>query len=378
MAMPYSTLQCSLDQNALLGILPLVNSIDYQTLSSQIKAYGKTLGFDAIGITDTDLSQADERLQAWLEKKYHGSMNYLEKNRHFRRDPSALVPETIRIICARVNYLPENAEPIKTILKDSSMAYISRYALGRDYHRLIRNRLKKLAEYIQSKIAEFPLNYRPFADSAPVFEKPLAIKAGLGWMGKNTLVLSRDAGSWFFLGVLYTNLPLPLDEPVSEHCGRCTACIDICPTKAIVAPYELDARRCISYLTIENKGPIPLEFRPLIGNRIFGCDDCQLICPWNKFAKYTKEMEFLPRHQLDQQQLIDLFNWTEEEFLKRTEGSAIRRAGYFGWLRNIAVALGNAPSSERVVNALRVKRNHPSELVSSHVLWALERHGFIL
>jgi epoxyqueuosine reductase len=353
-----------------------MTDIDYYSLATEIKAHSKMLGFDGLGITDIELSKADAQLQIWLDKKFHGSMAYLEKNRHFRRNPAELVPGTTRVISVRLNYLPQNAAPIKAVLGDSSLAYISRYALGRDYHRIIRNRLKKLAEFIQQKAEGFPLIYRPFADSAPVFEKPLAQKSGLGWMGKNTLILNREAGSWFFLGVLYTNLPLPLDEPTSEHCGKCTACIDICPTQAIVGPYQLDARRCISYLTIENKGPIPIEFRPLIGNRIFGCDDCQLVCPWNKFAKYTKEMGLLARHELDQRSLIDLFNWTEAEFLKKTEGSAIRRAGYLGWLRNIAVALGNSKDcTEQIREALKAKADHPSELVRSHVEWALQKLG---
>lgn len=350
-----------------------MSSPDFDLLALEIKAFAKSLGFDALNITDTDLSEADERLQAWLEKKYHGSMSYLEKNRDLRRNPNLLVPQTIRILCARINYLPEKAEPIKNVLLNNHLAYISRYALGRDYHRLIRNRLKKLAEFIQKKMGDFPLRYRPFADSAPVFEKPLAVKSGLGWMGKNTLVLNREAGSWFFLGMLYTNLPLPLDLPTTEHCGRCTACIDICPTGALVGPYQLDARRCISYLTIENTGAIPEELRPLMGNRIFGCDDCQLICPWNKFAKYTDETAFLPRHQLDQESLLTLFAWSEAEFLKNTEGSPLRRTGYYGWLRNIAVALGNADYAEPIIVALREKAEHPNPLVRSHAQWALAR-----
>lgn len=344
--------------------------IDFTRLAEDIKAWGKALGFQEVGITDTDVQQANTRLQAWLAKKYHGSMHYLTQNESKRSEPDKLVPGTLRIIMVRMNYLPPNARMLDT-LKDKNKAYVSRYAIGRDYHKVIRKRLAKLAEKIKKEVGEF--TYRPFADSAPVFEKPLAEKAGLGWMGKHTLILNREAGSWFFLGTLYTDLPLPLDHPISEHCGSCTACIDICPTKAIVAPYQLDARRCISYLTIENKGPIPKEFRPLIGNRIFGCDDCQIICPWNKFAKITDEKDFHPRHHLDNSNLIDLFTWTEAEFLKKTEGSAIRRATYIGWLRNIAVALGNAPKDPEIIAALESQQSHPSELVREHIDWALKR-----
>lgn len=349
-------------------------SIDYHKLALRIKQIGLDLGFDQIGITDTDVQAADQQLQAWLANKYHGSMAYLNENQNLRANPEQLLPGTITILSARMNYLPQDPRIIET-LNDPNLAYISRYALGRDYHRLVRNRLKKLAQKILAEVVDIDLTYRPFADSAPVFEKPLAVKSGLGWMGKNTLVLNRDAGSWFFLGELFTNLPLPIDQPIADHCGSCTACLDICPTQAIIAPYQLDARRCISYLTIENKGPIPENLRSLIGNRIFGCDDCQLICPWNKFARATREGDFQPRHGLDNRKLVELFNWSEAEFLQKTEGSALRRASYHGWLRNIAVALGNAPTSNEIIQALIDKQNHPSELVREHVVWALARHA---
>jgi epoxyqueuosine reductase len=341
-------------------------------LADKIKVWGLELGFQQIAITDTNILQADKRLQEWLGKGYHGTMEYLAKHRELRSNPAHLVAETKSIIIARLNYLPLNAR-IKETLHARQKAYISRYALGRDYHRKIRKLMEKLAQKIKQEIGEF--NFRSFADSAPVFEKPLAEKAGLGWLGKNTLIINREAGSWFFLGVLYTNLELPIDESGTNHCGSCTACIDVCPTKAIVAPYVLDARRCISYLTIENKGSIPEEFRGLMGNRIFGCDDCQLICPWNKFAKNSNDDDFQPRHNLANSDLVDLFAWTEAEFELKTQGSAIRRAGYAGWLRNIAVALGNAPSSAEVVDALKKRENHPSPLVREHVAWALARHN---
>lgn len=344
-------------------------SVDFTELATNIKAWAKILGFQEVKITAPDLHEADERLTQWLAQRFHGSMSYLERNREKRRDPSQLVPGTQRILMVRMDYLPTDPRLTET-LRDPSKGYIARYALGRDYHKLIRKRLRALAEKIE--LATGPFHYRAFADSAPVFEKPLAAQAGIGWMGKNTLILNRHAGSWFFLGALYTDLPLPVDTPTDNHCGRCTACIDICPTQAIVAPYVLDARRCISYLTIEHKGSIPVEFRRAMGNRIFGCDDCQIICPWNKFAKHTQESDFLPRHQLDHTDLITLFNWSEAEFEFKTTGSAIRRAGYVGWLRNIAIALGNAPASARILNALEAKQSHPSELVQEHVAWALK------
>lgn len=288
-----------------------------------------------------------------------------------RSRPAELMPGTLRIISVRMDYLPPGSR-ITENLTQPEKAYISRYALGRDYHKVIKQRLTLLANKITENVGSF--GYRAFVDSAPVMEKPLAEKAGLGWIGKHTNLLNAKAGSWFFLGELYTDLPLPIDQAATNHCGSCNACIDICPTQAIVGPYQLDARRCISYLTIENRGPIPEEFRSHIGNRIFGCDDCQLICPWNKFAKHTDEKDFQPRHGLANAELVELFLWNETEFLEKTSGSAIRRAGYEGWLRNIAVALGNAPSSPKIIAALQTRQYHPSELVREHVDWALAQH----
>ena len=287
-----------------------------------------------------------------------------------RYRPEKLIPGTVRVISLRMNYLPADTK-ILAVLKNRLLGYISRYALGRDYHKLIRKRLALLAEKITSHIG--PFGYRAFTDSAPVLEKPLAEKAGLGWIGKHTNLIHREAGSWFFIGEIYTDLPLPLDSPVKNHCGTCQACIDICPTKAIVAPYKLDARRCISYLTIEYRGSIPLEFRPLIGNRIYGCDDCQLVCPWNRFAKFTDEKDFHPRHALSSQTLIDLANWSEDTFLKKTEGSAIRRIGFECWQRNIAVALGNAPLNDTVIQTLKKLSQSSSALVKEHAEWALNQ-----
>lgn len=345
--------------------------IDYHQLANEIKQWGRELGFQQVGITDTDLSQAEKRLNEWLAKGYHGEMEYMQKHGTKRSRPTELVPGTVRIISARMDYLPPNAR-IAENLKNKDQAYIARYAFGRDYHKVIRKRLINLADKITEKVGSF--GYRAFVDSAPVLEKPLGEKAGLGWIGKNTLLINNKAGSWFFLGELFTDLPLPMDVPASNHCGSCSACIDICPTQAIVAPYQLDARRCIAYLTIEFKGSIPVEFRKAIGNRIFGCDDCQLVCPWNKFARATEEGDFKPRHGLDSQQLVDLFAWTEEEFLRKTEGSAIRRVGYECWLRNIAIALGNAPVSDKIINALKSRLMYPSALVREHVEWALMCH----
>lgn len=339
-------------------------------LAIQIKQWGKELGFQNIGIADTDLSLYEPRLQAWLEKNYHGDMDYMARYGTRRSRPEALIPGTKTAIVGIMHYLtPSALDP--TLLKKSEKAYISRYALGRDYHKLIRKRLKALAEKIKTVTGDF--EYRPFADSAPVLEKPLAEKAGLGWIGKNTLLLNRQSGSWFFLGVLYTNLNLPLDQPVKNHCGSCRACLARCPTDAIVGPYQLDARKCISNLTIENRGSIPEDLRPLIGNRIYGCDDCQIICPWNRFAKPTDEDDFKPRHGLSDSELVDLFNWSEETFLKKTAGSAIRRIGYEAWLRNIAVALGNAQPTPEIIQALSNRLDYPSDLVQEHIKWALAR-----
>lgn len=347
------------------------NVQNFQQLAKDIKCWGIELGFQEVGITDTDLALYKKRLDKWIKNKYHGEMKFMEKHGSKRSQPEQLIQGTARIISVRMNYLPADPNLIK-ILQDPTRGYISRYAVGRDYHKLMRKRLQRLAEKITQKVGNF--GYRAFVDSAPVLEKPIAEKAGLGWIGKNTLIINRQAGSWFFLGELYTDLPLPIDQAASNHCGSCQACMDICPTKAIIGPYQLDARRCISYLTIELRGSIPEELRPLMGNRIYGCDDCQLICPWNKFARVTDEKDFQPRHGLDSQQLITLFSWTEEQFLNYTEGSAIRRIGYECWLRNIAIALGNAPNSREIVSALQSHLNNPSELVREHVQWALGRH----
>jgi epoxyqueuosine reductase len=344
---------------------------DFIQLATAIKQWGQQLGFQQVGITDTQLDEHEAHLNAWLKKGFHGEMDYMQKHGTKRSRPAELISGTLRIISVRMNYLPPEAQMLE-ILQNKQKAYISRYALGRDYHKVLKNKLKTLALKISQAVGEF--GYRAFVDSAPVLEKALAEKAGLGWIGKNTLVLNRDVGSYFFLGEIYTDLPLPCDKPVTKHCGSCTACIDVCPTKAIIGPYQLDARRCISYLTIEYKGSIPEEFRPLIGNRIFGCDDCQLVCPWNRFAKVTQESDFYPRKYLMAQDLIELFAWSEAEFLRYTEGSAVRRAGYECWLRNIAVALGNAPTSPVIINALAKRIDHPSDLVREHVAWALGQH----
>lgn len=343
-----------------------------ENLVAQIKSWGLELGFQQIGITNTDLSQYEPRFLEWLQRGLHGEMDYMANHGVKRTRPAELLPGTISIISARFDYLPPDTQ-IKEVLGDANKGYISRYALGRDYHKLMRKRLDKLAQKIQTSVTN--LGYRVFCDSAPVLEKAIAEKAGLGWIGKHTNVINSKAGSWFFLGEIYTDLPLPVDTPITKsHCGSCTACIEICPTQAIIAPYLLDARRCISYLTIELRGSIPVEFREMLGNRIYGCDDCQLICPWNKFAKFTNEKDFYPRKDLAAPELILLFAWTEQEFLRYTEGSAIRRIGYECWLRNIAVALGNAPTSNEVVDALRSRLTHESEMVREHVEWAIERH----
>ena len=349
-------------------------ALDLDTLAASIKEWGRELGFQQTGITGVALGDHEAYLERWLAAGYHGEMDYMAAHGQKRSRPDELVPGTLRIVSLRMDYLPGDTDMAKR-LADPAHAYISRYALGRDYHKLIRKRLQQLAERIQATIG--PFGYRAFVDSAPVLEKALAEKAGLGWIGKNTLVLNRKAGSYFFLGELFTDLPLPVDEPhPSNHCGRCSACMDICPTQAFVAPYVLDARRCISYLTIEFKGSIPQELRPLIGNRVFGCDDCQIVCPWNRFAKPTAQPDFQPRHNLDNSDLVTLFRWTEDEFLSHTEGSPLRRAGYERWLRNLAVALGNAPTSIPVVEALKAHQQHPSPLVREHVEWALGRHGY--
>ena len=341
-------------------------------LKAEIVGWSDQLGFQQLGVSDVDLSDAEQRLESWLDADFHGTMEYMRRHGSKRSRPNELVPDTVRVISVRMDYLPESEDKARQLLDDESRAYISRYALGRDYHKVLRNRLQKLARRIEDRIGEF--GYRAFVDSAPVLEKALAEKAGIGWIGKHTNVINRDHGSWFFLGELYTDLPLPVDAPEHSHCGSCSACIEVCPTRAIVAPYVLDARRCISYLTIELKDAIPVEFRKAIGNRIYGCDDCQLFCPWNKFAKPTAEADFSPRHGLESAQLAELFCWSEKTWLQKTEGSAIRRIGYDRWLRNIAVALGNAKTSPEVVGALETRQHETSELLAEHVQWALAQH----
>jgi epoxyqueuosine reductase len=344
---------------------------DFAQLAACIKRWGSEFGFQRIGIADIDLGDAEAHLVDWLQRGRHGEMRYMARHGVRRSRPPALVPGTIRVISARMTYWPNAADP-QAELDDAAAAYVSRYALGRDYHKVLRGRLRRLADRVTREIG--PFGYRVFTDSAPVLEKALAEKAGLGWIGKHTNVLARDVGSWFFLGEIYTDLPLPTDAPARNHCGTCQACIDVCPTRAIIAPYQLDARRCISYLTIELHGAIPEELRPLMGNRIYGCDDCQLVCPWNRYAQFTAEPDFAPRHDLDASTLIALFAWSEREFLERTQGSAIRRITYEQWLRNIAVALGNAPTSGAVVQALNARCDDRSALVREHVAWALTRH----
>ena len=346
---------------------------DTTALARDIKAWALELGFQQAGIADPDLGADEIRLLAWLDAGRHGEMHYMQRHGLKRSRAELLHAGTLRVISVRMDYLPRDAAPAVEVLREPALAYVSRYALGRDYHKLMRRRLQKLADRIEDAIGNF--SYRVFTDSAPVLEKPLARAAGLGWIGKHTNLLNRAAGSWFFLGEIYTDLRLPADRPSSDHCGTCRACLDACPTGAIVAPYELDARLCISYLTIELRGPIPEDLRPLIGNRIFGCDDCQLVCPWNRFAANTAETDFSPRHELDASTLVALFQWNEEEFLRYTEGTAIRRIGYDCWLRNIAVALGNARPAQTLIDALLARRDHPSALVREHVAWALERHG---
>ena len=348
---------------------------DWDKLAVDIQRWGQELGFQKLGISDTQLHEAETHLLNWLQEGKHGRMDYMSKHGTKRSRPDELEPGTISVISARLDYLPPNSADPETILATPEKAYISRYALGRDYHKVLRNRMQKLATRIEQCIG--PFGYRVFTDSAPVLEKALAEKAGLGWIGKHTNLLAEQTGSWFFLGEIYTDLPLPTSLPANiaatNHCGTCTACIDACPTRAIVAPYKVDARLCISYLTIELRESIPVELRPLIGNRIYGCDDCQLVCPWNRFAQLTPETDFLPRHALDDINLLELFAWNEEAFLKRTEGNPIRRIGYECWLRNIAVALGNAPANAEIRDALLAKQQHPSELVREHVRWALDK-----
>jgi len=341
-------------------------------LNDKLQVWAKSFGFQSFGISNIDLSMAEERLKSWLRAGFHGEMDYMERHGTKRSRPEHLLPDTIRVISVRMNYLPAATTDSWAVINNDQLGFISRYALGRDYHKLMRKRLVKLANRIEQEVGA--LGYRVFCDSAPVMEKALAEKSGLGWIGKHSNVLNREHGSYFFLGEIYIDMPLPTTAATTEHCGSCVACIDICPTQAIVAPYQVDARRCISYLTIELKGAIPLEFRSLMGNRIYGCDDCQLICPWNKFAQHTQEADYSPRHNLDDPQLVDLFAWTEAEFLSRLEGSPIRRIGYESWLRNIAIALGNAKPSIMITQALTARRDSASDLVKEHIDWALAQH----
>jgi epoxyqueuosine reductase len=339
-------------------------------LAHEIKRWGEQLGFQQVGVADCDLAQSEQRLEQWLAAGRHGDMYYMARHGSKRSRPAELVAGTLRVISVRMDYLPEPREALQAALDDPARAFVSRYAVGRDYHKVLRQRLQRLARRIEARVGRF--GYRVFVDSAPVLEKPIAQKAGLGWVGKHTNLIQRDAGSWFFLGELYCDLPLPVDSPAADHCGRCQACIQVCPTDAITAPYQLDARRCISYLTIEHRGSIPEPLRARLGNRIYGCDDCQLVCPWNRFAQTTPETDFLPRQGLDNATLLALFAWDEPEFLRRTEGSAIRRIGHARWLRNIAVALGNGPRSEAVRTALGSRLDDPRALVREHVRWALQ------
>ncbi|WP_028919587.1 tRNA epoxyqueuosine(34) reductase QueG [Pseudoxanthomonas suwonensis] len=345
---------------------------DPVALARRVRELARELGFQRCGISGVELGEDEAYLRDWLQQGLYGTMEWMARHGDRRSRPQELVPGTLRVISVGLDYGRNDGDEAWQTLADGTRAYVARYALGRDYHKLMRNRLQKLADRIQAEIG--PFGHRVFVDSAPVLERALARNAGLGWIGKHTCLIDRDGGSWFFLGEIYVDLPLPIDEAASAHCGTCTRCIEVCPTGAIVAPYRLDARRCISYLTIEHEGPIPEELRPAIANRIFGCDDCQLVCPWNKFARRTDEPDFRARNDLDVATLPQLFAWDEDEFLRRTEGSPIRRSGHERWLRNIAVALGNAPSTPEVLAALESRREHPSELVREHVAWALERH----
>ena len=352
------------------------DGVDLTALARDIKQWARELGFRGLGIADCDRSAAEPGLLAWLEQGCHGDMDYMARHGTNRSRPAELLPGTLRVISARMDYMPGDIWPITKALEQPQRAAVARYALGRDYHKVLRNRLQALAGRIRKAVGD--IQYRVFTDSAPVMEVALAVKAGIGWRGKHTLLLNREAGSYFFLGDIYTSLPLPVDEPQGEHCGSCSKCISVCPTQAITAPYQLDARRCISYLTIELKGDIPEELRPLIGNRVYGCDDCQMVCPWNRFARVSVEPDFAVRNGLDRASLVTLFAWSEVEFNARLAGSAIRRIGYERWLRNLAVGMGNAlrvlpegGDKNAIAAALRARADHPSAMVRSHVAWAL-------
>ena len=347
---------------------------DFLSLKQQIKSWSTELGFQDCGISNTQLAADEQHLDAWLAAGFHGTMDYMQRHGHKRSRPQKLVPGTLRVISVRMDYLAPDAEHPSTVLNQPDLAYISRYAMGRDYHKVIRARLQQLASRIEQQIGDF--GYRVFVDSAPVLEKALARNSGLGWIGKHSNLIHPKTGSWFFLGEIYTDLPLPEDECFTDnHCGSCVACMDICPTQAIVAPYQVDARKCISYLTIELRDAIPVEFRKAIGNRIYGCDDCQLVCPWNKFARNSEEKDFRVRHGFDQPKLLELFQWSEAQFLQHTEGTAIRRIGYDCWLRNIAVALGNSTTTEELIKVLQQRLKDTSVMVQEHIVWALEQHG---
>ena len=349
-----------------------VASVDHVAIARKIRSLARGFGFQRCGISDIDLGADEAHLRDWLAQGLYGTMDWMARHGDKRSRPHELLPGTVRVISVGLDYARDGTEAWST-LADGERAYVARYALGRDYHKMMRQRLQALADRIAVEVGQF--GHRVFVDSAPVLERALARNAGLGWIGKHTCLIDKDGGSWFFLGEIYVDLPLPIDLPATEHCGTCTRCIDVCPTQAITAPYRLDARRCISYLTIEHEGAIDEALRPLIGNRIFGCDDCQLVCPWNKFAKKTDEPDFRARNDLDKATLAQLFAWTEEEFLQRTEGSAIRRSGYERWLRNIAIALGNAPTTPEVLAALESRSDIENAVVREHVSWALERHG---
>jgi epoxyqueuosine reductase len=356
----------------------LPQEINYVVLTDRIRQWGAELGFQAVGISDTNLGEAEARLKQWLVNGYHGAMDYMAKHGSKRSRPAELIPGTLRVISVRLNYYPDNIKDAREVLADGERAFISRYALGRDYHKVMRNRLERLAKKIRAEARD--CHCRVFTDSAPVLEVELAEKARLGWRGKHTLLLAREHGSYFFLGEIFTDLPLVTDAQSEDkiisknHCGSCVACIDACPTRAIVAPYQVDARRCISYLTIEFKGSIPEALRGMMGNRIYGCDDCQIVCPWNRFAQNSLEPDFAARHALDDISLIELFSWDEATFVKKFEGSAVYRIGHEQWLRNIAVALGNAPTSPEVLKALRSRLADTSALIQEHINWALKQH----
>ena len=349
---------------------------DPVAMATRVRALAREFGFQRCGIAGIELGEDEDHLRDWLAQGLYGTMAWMAQHGDKRSRPQELIPGTLRVISVGLDYGRNDGDEAWDTLRDGARAYVARYALGRDYHKLMRNRLQKLAERLQQEVG--PFGHRVFVDSAPVLERALARNAGLGWIGKHTCLIDKDGGSWFFLGEIYVDLPLPVDPPASAHCGSCVRCIEVCPTQAIVAPHRLDARRCISYLTIEHDGPIPEELRPAIGNRIFGCDDCQLVCPWNKFARRTDEPDFRARNDLDTASLAQLFAWDEDEFLRRTEGSPIRRSGHERWLRNIAVALGNAPTTPETLAALASRRDHASPLVREHVQWALERHALAL